>query len=211
MNNDLEFQELKDQLADLKKQLDKQVVIHTDALHRTLRRGANSLRNREIFSIVFSGVMSFVIPAMIYFSGVTSLPFIIFTFISFAFMTAYSIVGYVKLHINNVLDQDLVAAQNDLLRFKRYYNRTLLFIGFPFLTIWLGWYVYEIAKVMLGDFSQVSQSHLIGFLCGIAICLLISGTVGGLIGYFTFYRPQMRLASRMLAEIDEVTNLGNEQ
>lgn len=202
MNQELE--DMKQQLAALRSQLDKEVVMREDALRRTLRQRAGSFKSREVVSMVFVLVVALVLPLVMFELG-CSLALCLFTGISLLLMAGWSYYVYHTLHVGHILDQDLLTAQTDLQTYKRWYRNQLMFVGMPWVAVFFVWYLVEQYTMHLTNIAEQSASYHVGYLIGMGASMTVGGVIGGLIGYFTFYRPQMKLADKMMQEIEDLT------
>ncbi len=206
MTNDNELQEMREQLALLKTQLDKEVRLREDALKKTLSHGAGSMKVREVVGMVFTSIVAVIVPLVMYFTQGISLWLSLFTFVSMLAMVVWQgYKNYYLLNVGDLLEDDLVTAQSNLQQYKREAHKQLFYFGLPWVAVFFVWYLAETYMKHMPVFAGESMSYHVGFLIGMGASMAVGGVIGGLIGYFTFYRPQMKMADKMMAEIDELT------
>jgi len=196
--NDNELLEMKQQMQELKRELERATTLREDGLKRALTRGSNRFRNRELQACFFVGFATLAIPVGMYFNHFSIL-ICAFTFVFFLFALCWEIHYYRKLHVADVMAQPLVKAYSDLLEYKRINKIWLFRIGIPFIIVWFTWYVYEFLQN-----NPAPEDKQLAFVIGIITALCIGGLIGGLIGYYSFYRPQMKLADRMMEQIKDL-------
>ena len=191
----MEFREMKEQFCLLKEHLDKQVEINEKQLRRAIDEGLSSLHRRDRMGLTLCVVVAFLLPLSVFaqgysyvFAGVT------FLLLSFNALQAY----LMKFRASRNFDQlDLITTSRRLLKYK-HEQTTYIFYSMPVLAVWILWYLYEIGM-------KLGIDSVKGCLIMLS-CMLLGGITGGLIGYFTFYRPSMRDADRVLNQIKEITN-----
>ena len=194
-SNELEFGEMKNQLDLLRERLDKQIEINEKQLRRAIGEGLGSLRSRDRFGLIFCVVLTALMPLLFVVQGYGCL-FVGATFVLLAFnsLKAY----LMKIDASRDIDRlDLVSTSKRLLKYK--HNNTIYIVySMPVLMVWTLWYLYEICKRLQIDSASG---------CFIMLsCMLFGEVVGGIIGYFSFYRPSMRDADRVLNQIKEITS-----
>ena len=194
-SNELEFGEMKNQLDLLRERLDKQIEINEKQLRRAIGEGLGSLRSRDRFGLIFCVVLTALMPLLFVVQGYGCL-FVGATFVLLAFnsLKAY----LMKIDASRDIDRlDLVSTSKRLLKYKHDKNIYIVY-SIPVLMMWILWYLYEIgAKLQIDSLTD----YLIMF-----SCMLSGGVLGGIIGYFSFYRPSMRDADRVLNQIKEITS-----
>lgn len=203
MNNTIsenDFLQMKEQLQSLKAQLDAQTTLHEEKLSKTLHHSANQFKRRERSSFFFVA-LALILGPCLYVEGF-SLLFCGLTTVFFLFAFVWEVVMYKRLQVGHILDSDLLKAQTNLQKYMAQSRFWLFRIGLPFICVWFPWYVYEYLQEMNGKgvISTGDTKLVIVIVCA----LLIGGIIGGCVGYFTFYRPQMRLAEKMLEDINEL-------
>lgn len=197
-----ELQEMRQQMSLLMAKLDKETMLREEVLRKTLGRGANRLKNREIAGMYLITAVMVLMPILLYI-GPFSLLFSIVTFLYFALCLTWEVVVYYSLNLGHLMEENLVLATKNLQEYKRLNNIWLYRIGLPSVFLWFIWYAWEYVGFMAPNFTGEMSRWLI--ICLLVGCLLVGGIIGGLIGYFTFYRPQMRLADEMMEHIQNLT------
>ena len=194
-SNELEFGEMKNQLDLLRERLDKQIEINEKQLRRAIGEGLGSLRSRDRFGLIFCVVLTVLMPLLFVVQGCGYL----FVGATFVMLAVNAITGYfMKFDATLDIDRlDLVSTSKRLLKYK--HNNTIYIVySMPVVMVWTLWYLYEICKRLQIDSASG---------CFIMLsCMLFGEVVGGIIGYFSFYRPSMRDADRVLNQIKEITS-----
>lgn len=196
IENDTELLALKEQLKNLQRDVDRMTTLHVDNLKMTLHHGSNTLRRREVVSMIVVTIAAVLVPLTIYYQHL-SLLLCWFSFASLMLGLIWQIYYFYQLHFNNLLERPLISAQISLQRYRRLNRRMLLFGGIPFSLIWFTWYAYENVNASMQMIVERSYAYRAGYVIGIVAAMAIGGVIGGLLGYFMFYRPQMRLAEEM--------------
>ena len=196
-----ELATMKQQLKMLQAELDRVTTLREEVFRRLLKKRTNSFRNREIASIILVAVVAFGMPPYLYWGMHMSAVFAIFTGLFFFFGLVWELVIWKKYHLGNLMELDLISTAKNMQRYRKLNKIWLNQIGTPFIIVWLTWYIFELINTLsLPDDAHSRMIIIIVFIC----CSLVGGIVGGLIGYFTFYKPQMKLAQDMINQIKEI-------
>lgn len=201
---DKELELMREQLELLQTKLDKEVTLREDTLRKLLKKGAMSLKNRELVNIGIVGGAILLIPIMLYAQHL-SLALCIFSGLSYVTGLIYDIWLYRTLHIGHILDQNLVQAQSDLKCYRDISHKCLFYVCLPWLLVFFCWYAYEMITMNQANMMDKSETYHWGFAVGVIVTMLIGGLIGGLIGFFSIYRPQMQLAREMQEQIADLT------
>lgn len=192
-NKELELDEMKQQLRKLQERLNEQVEINDKHLRKALGQNIISLRNHDMVGVVFCFVVAFLLPFLVMSQGVSNT----FVVVTFLFLLANAICSLFLKLSNFPKDADLVTLASKVLKYKKY-QRNYLFIGVPCAVIWGGFYFFE----LVDSLGFTSTATYVGF----GIAMTIGAIVGFFIGYFRFYRPSMKKADRILANIEDLKN-----
>lgn len=193
--NELEFREMKNQLLMLQERLDKQVEIKEKQVRRAISEGLRSIRSRDMMGLVLCVVVAILMPLSILVQGYS----LVFALTTFVLLSINAIKAYLmKLNATRDMDRmDLVSTSKRLLKYK-HDQRTYILYALPVVLAWTVWYLYEVGVALHID---TPMEYVI-----MLVIMLTGGFVGGLIGYFSFYRPSMRDADKVINQINEITN-----
>lgn len=186
--------EMRQQLSLLQHRLDHQVEISDRQMRKAVTSRVASLRSFHNMGIVFSIVCAFIVIFGVYEQGVR-LPFLVATIVFFTLNTVSGFFLQARKQDCRTAS-DMIAAARSMQRYKTLNNRYLA-CGVPVVIMWAIWYVYEICLV-------AGYTTTKAFL-GLFVCCLVGGVIGGLIGYYTFHRPAMRRADKIIAQVEEYT------
>ncbi|MGN0007342.1 MAG: hypothetical protein ACI35T_04530 [Alistipes sp.] len=193
-SNELEFKEMKNQFRLLRERLDKQVEINEKQLRRAIGEGLGNIRRRDRVGLFLCVALTVLLPLSLIAQGYNWL----FVGATFVLLAVNAIKAYlIKIDASRNIDRlDLVSTSKRLLKYK-HDNSVYIVYSMPVLMVWVLWYLYEIGvKLQIGSVT----GYLLMF-----SCMLSGGVLGGIIGYFSFYRPSMRDADRVLGQIEEIT------
>ena len=212
-NNPLSIQEsdelatMKMQLKSLQAELDKQTTLREDVFRRLLKKRTNSFKNRELISIFFVALVAFGLPPYLYLGMHMSLAFTLFTGLFFTFGLFWELVIWRRFKIGNMMSLDLITTAKNMQRYRKLNKVWLNQIGTPFIIVWLTWYILELIQTLnLPDDGHLRMIIILVFIG----CSLVGALVGGLIGYFSFYKPQMKLAQEMIEQIKDIESFDEE-
>lgn len=198
MNNELHTPEtdalgqMRQQLTLLQHRLDHQVEISDRQMRKAVTSRVASLRSFHNMGIVFSIVCAFIVIFGVYEQGVR-LPFLVATIVFFTLNTVSGFFLQARKQDCRTAS-DMIAAARSMQRYKMLNNRYLA-CGIPVVIVWAIWYVYEICLVA----GYTTPKAFLGLL----VCCIIGGVIGGLIGYYTFHRPAMRRADKIIEQVEE--------
>ena len=190
INNELE--QMREQIALLRRKLDKEAIISEQLLRRTMHDKVRGI-TRDNRTMIICG--SLAIPYLIFFLDYlgTSVSFIIATCIMMAvsvFATWWSQRG---LYADELLYGDVVSVGKKVMRLKQVNDRWLWY-SIPLLVAWLVWFFWEVYQLVGGtpQFKIFAYSMIIGII------------LGGILGLL--YRSRIKRRVReVLAHIEELT------
>lgn len=190
INNELE--QMREQIALLRRKLDKETIISEQLLRRTMHDKVRGLR-RDNRTMIIIGTLAIPYTAIVFNYLGMSLVFSIATCILLAVCILATWWSLRDLHADELLYGDVVSAGKKMLRFKQMNDRWLWF-AIPMLLAWLAWLVWE-------AYQQIGGTPLFnGFVTG-AIVGVVIGAIGGGV-----YRSRMKRRVReVLAHIEELT------
>lgn len=188
-----ELQELKEQLSALNAKLDEHAEINDRMIGRALNSSVGKMKDivsRQMWFCFFGLIL---VSAIVILQGVSK-ALIIATIVFMAVNAYITVIMNIK-EKSIIGADDLVGTMRKALEYKKL-NRNSTLIMLPLAVLWAGWYVYEIGDIL--GFEGTKEYTVLIVACG------IGAIVGGLIGYFAFYRPSMKQADEIIAQIDEL-------
>lgn len=195
MENNVQFDELRNQIAVLKKKLDDQEIVNDRLLRQTMKTKVDKIINVVEIKTIGCGIVAILLcPALYEFSGL-SLPFCVAT----CLMMIFCIVGtrYIHrpLHKTDLMSADMATVATILERFRRQYDFWLHYITPTLLIPWVSWACYEFAEA--NGLDVLSKD-------GIMFCmpLLLGGIIGTAIGY-RMHRKAVNTAKSIIEQIEE--------
>lgn len=186
-----EWQEMKEQIALLKKTIERQDIVSDRLMRRTMKRKMRSL-NREARFVYILGAFALVYCNIVFFYMNLSLWFSLATTVFMLAAIGYTVWMHRGLSVEEISTGRLVEVGRKVARMKRMGQRWLCGV-FPFLAVWFGGFVWEIWQ------SEANKDLALGMIVGGAV----GGVVGGIIGYMR-YRNKQRLADDILDNIKDV-------
>lgn len=186
-----EWQEMKEQIALLKKIIERQDIVSDRLMRRTMKRKMRSL-NREARFVYVLGAFALVYCNIVFFNMDLTLWFSLATTVFMLAAIVYTVWMHRGLSVEEISTGRLVEVGRKVARMKRLGQQWLRGV-FPFLAVWFGWFVWEIWQ------SEANKDLALGMIVGGAV----GGIVGGIIGYMR-YRNTQRLADEILDNIKDV-------
>lgn len=184
-----EILEMREQLASLKKRLEKQEIVNEKMIREAMSRKLSTLHRRAmaLCAVSFIGI-----PAVLYTTHNLGCS-IVFACVTVALILV-GVVAQFLTHYRigrDTLTGDLITTYNEVARMKRIYQRWL-YISMPIFVAWLGWGAYEI-------YTNVSQDE-------VQLYAAIAGTVVGLVLGLIFglrqHRENIRIAKEIMQQIE---------
>lgn len=190
MTNELE--QMRDQIAILRRKLDKETIINERLLRRTMHDKVRGI-TRDNTAMIIIGTLAIPYSFLVFDYLGISLWFSIATALLLVVCIAATWWGQRGLHADELLDGDVVSVGKKVLRLKQMNDRWLWF-AIPMLILWLAWLFWE-------AYQQVGGTPLFrGFVTGGVIGIILGLIVGGKVRYRT-----QRRAREVLAHIEELT------
>ena len=186
-----EWLEMKEQIALLKKIIERQDIVSDRLMRRTMKRKMRSL-NREARFVYVLGAFALVYCNIVFFNMDLTLWFSLATTVFMLAAIGYTVWMHRGLSVEEISTGRLVEVGRKVARMKRLGQQWLRGV-FPFLAVWFGWFVWEIWQ------SEANKDLALGMIVGGAV----GGIVGGIIGYMR-YRNTQRLADEILDNIKDV-------
>ena len=188
-----ELEEMRSQVAILKKKLEKQAIIN-DAHIRNSMTAKQSDMTRIIAATIFIGVFALPNCTWTFYKFGFSLLFIAATDIMLAVCIGITIRQRCSLKNLDFAQGNLVDVAEKLNKVKTHYHNWIR-IALPMILIWVSWLAYE-------ALTQMEPSPMqMGFLSGTAVGII----VGGFIGY-RINRKIVGKSTEILNQIQELQN-----
>ena len=188
-----ELNEMREQLATLKKQLNTQEIINDRLIKEAMGRKLSALNNSAIWICIVCLAM---IP-LGYFNFQRmghSEAFCIATSALFLICLIAMIVSHYRIHKRDVFSGNLVTVYKEVARMKKIY-KSWHYWSIPMLIVWFGWMEYELylnqANEDITALLMISASGIFG------------GIIGGIIG-LRIHKRTLRTADDLLRQIEEL-------
>ena len=186
-----ELEEMREQVAILKKKLDKQTII-SDTHIRNSMTSKRSDMTRTITGTIIAGLFAVPYCTWIFWKFGFSLYFIIATDIMLAVCIGITIRQRYTLKNLDFTQGNLVDVAEQLNKVKTHYHEWIK-IAIPMLLIWVSWMAYEALTRM--EPSPI----LMGFLSGAGIGIIIGGFIGHRVN-----QKIVRKSTEILKQIEEL-------
>ncbi len=188
---DKNFEELRNQFALLKTQLDKQEIVSDRLLRETVKLRSKDIRYTKN-TVYGAAAFCLITYPICYLMQMWSLAFTIAT----CFMMMFCVLGTYYIHRPveqlNLMRDDLATVASTMSRFKKQYNNWLYYITPTLMIPWLAWACYEFAW-------QHAPEGVNPW--AMSLPLIIGAAIGGLIGYM-YHRKAVNAAQDIIDEIE---------
>lgn len=190
MTNELE--QMRDQIAILRRKLDKETIINERLLRRAMHDKVRGI-TRDNRAMIIVGTLATPYMAVTFHHLGMSLAFCIASCLLMIVCIVATWWGQRDLHADELLDGDVVSVGKKVLRLKQMNDRWLWY-AIPMLVLWLAWLIWE-------AYQQIGGTPLFyGFVTGGAVGVVVGGVIGGMVR-----RRTQRRAREVLAHIEELT------
>jgi len=198
MNSTVELDEMRQQFALLQDRLDRQVEINEQQMKKALKKGIGQMRGRDHMAVLVCFV-GWIFVGVTCYAMELPLAFQLFVDIGMGINFLCSIL--MKLHVNDfrtdgMASTDLVRTSQELIRYKRNNQNYMKYVSISYIIAFVGWFTYVIMQE-----RGVESVKEFAF---VIISMLVGAFIGGMIGVMKFYRPSIRQADEMLAQIKEL-------
>lgn len=186
-----ELEEMREQVAILKKKLDKQTII-SDTHIRNSMTSKRSDMTRTITATIIAGLFAVPYCTWIFWKFGFSLYFIIATDIMLAVCIGINIQQRFTLKNLDFTQGNLIDVAEKLNKLKTHYHEWIK-IAIPMILIWVSWMAYE-------AFTKMEPSPIqTGFITGAGIGIIIGGFIGHRIN-----QKIVRKSTEILKQIEEL-------
>ena len=200
MDNELQLEELRQQMTELRQQLDRQEIVN-ESLIRQSMTGKMSWIKKYIWVEVAMVPLCLLILAPVH--AMIGLSWWLFAFLAVMLIVDVAADFYInRVDKNQLLTGNLVEASRQLVAMKK--QRAWAFaLGLLGVIIWLVWFLYELRHVA----GNLTSDFLNGFAQG----GFVGGIIGGVIGLaiaFIIFRKMQHTNDEVIASIDQLTHEG---
>ncbi len=190
-NNIQELNEMRNQLCLLKQKLNEQEIVNEKLMRKvTSERLSKINREGKIYSII--AAICVPINYLILQMAGTSTAFNIVTILFLLVCIGVSVYSRRGINPEDVINGNLVTTKKKMLSYKTLCNKWLIGVT-PFLLVWFGWFMYELAA----DDSDFNTGAIVGGCVGAVV-----GTICGII----YHKKSMKNIDNAIQEITELTN-----
>jgi hypothetical protein len=190
MTNELE--QMRDQIAILRRKLDKETIINERLLRRAMHDKVRGI-TRDNRAMIILGTLAIPYTFIAFGYLGISLWFRIATALLLGVCIVATWWGQRGLHADELLDGDVVSVGKKVLRLKQMNDRWLWY-AIPMLLLWLAWLFWEAYQLIGG--TPLFNGFVTGGVIGIVFGLILGGKVR---------RRTQRRAREVLAHIEELT------
>lgn len=197
MDNELQLEELRQQMSELRQQLDRQEIVNENLIRQSMT-GKMSWIKKYIWLEVAMVPLCLLILAPVH--AMMGLSWWLFAFLAVMLVVDVAADFYInRVDKNQLLTGNLVEASRQLVVMKK--QRAWAFaLGLLGVIIWIVWFLYELKRVA-GSFAD-------DFWNGFAHGGFIGGIIGGVLGLIIaiiIFRKMQRTNDEVLASIDRLT------
>lgn len=186
------FEEMRNQFAILKEQLQKQEIVSDRLLRETMKTRSNTISYTKRVGIG-AAIFSLIIYPYCYYTHMWSLSFTIITCLMMLFCVAATFYIHRPVEKLNFMTDDFSTVARVMAKFKKQYDDWLHYMA-PILIIpWLAWACYEFA------WQYAPEGINPWFMC---LPIIVGAAIGGLVGYL-FHRKAVNAAQNIIDEIEE--------
>ena len=192
MSQEMNFDEMRNQIAILRNKLEKQEIVNNRMIRSAMQTKVNKMNNNEVTILWLSALCIVVYPAF-HFIYNLSWPLVLATVAMMIFCAASTIYIHRPLHKTDLMSADLSTVASILARFKKQYEIWLHYVTPTLITPWITWFCYEYTETL--GLTGRTRWICIGM-------LLVGGFIGLMIGY-KMHRRTVNLADEVMRQIKE--------
>lgn len=192
MSQEMNFDEMRNQIAILRNKLDQQQIVNDRLIRSAMQTKVNKMNKNERMVIILSLLCIIIFPFLHYQIGI-SWALVWATVAMMVFTAAATLYIHRPLHKADLMSDDLSTVTAVLARFKNQYDQWLHYVCPIVITPWLAWYAYEYVEI--SGFTGIHRWY------GVLV-ILLSGLLGLVIGY-SMHRRTVNLAKEVMRQINE--------
>ncbi len=197
INNDLQLQQMRQQMTELKQQLDKQQIVNEQLLRQSMTSKMSWIKRYIWLEMALIPILLLILAPI---HAMLGLSWWLYGFL--AVMLVVDVAADWRInHVdrNQLLTGNLVEASRRLTLMKK--QRAWSFaLGILGVIIWIVWFLYELQCAS----GMQSSDFLNGFAMGGFFGGIIGGVIGLVVAIIIFYKMQ-RTNDEVLAQIDQLT------
>lgn len=188
-----EINEMREQLATLKRRLESQEIVNDKLIKEAMSRKLTWLNNKALCLSIVCLVM---IPLgyLNFMRLGHSQIFCIATALLFLVSFVAIFVSHYRIHKRDIYSGNLVTVYREVSRMKRIYSNWHRW-SIPVLIVWFGWLEYEIYTNLANEDTTAMIT--------IGVSGLVGGIIGGVIGLY-IHKRMLRTADEVLKQIEEL-------
>ena len=192
MNNDFEFENMRQQMNTLKKKLEDKQIVNNRVLRHTMRKDVNYITRR--YYIIMALCLLMIPYGYWCFVELSGLSFYFWIATSIMILICAGVAFYNARRINDpdLMSSPLLEARKKVASAKKFHSNGQM-VGIPMVLLWLGWFCYETYK-QNPDFKE----------------LLWAGIVGGIVGFILGFSIHFRTQRQYQEIIDEIEDFIDE-
>ena len=189
---EMNFDEMRNQIALLKRKLDHQEIVNDHLLRETMRSRMGAINLTKVKSYACVGMCILLYPLLSY-TGTFSNAFVIATCAMMLFC------GYATYYVHrpidrmNLMTEDLATVAKVMAKFRKQYDQWLHYVTPSLLIPWLSWTVYEFAWKNAPE----GVNHWL-----MALPLLVGACIGAFVGY-AWHKKAVDAADNIIKQIEE--------
>jgi hypothetical protein len=189
---EMDFEEMRNQFAILKEELNKQEIVNNRLLRETMKAKVNVMSSVKRFTYG-AGIISIILCSALYFARMWSIAFIIATCVMVVFCMLATVYTYRPVEQLNFIKDDMKTVAKVMVKFKKQSKFWERYVTPALIIPWLSWACYEYAwKYAPKDINPI-------FYCA---PLIIGAVIGGFIGM----RKSREATNAAQEIIDEIEN-----
>jgi hypothetical protein len=189
---DMNFNEMRQQMAVLKEQLDKQEIVNDRLIRETMKTKSKDIRSTKNV-IYFCTVLCLVLYPFTPFCHIWSWGFAIATCVMVVFCAVATHYIHRPVEKLNYMTDDLATVAGVMAKFKKQYDNWLHYVTPALIIPWLGCACYEIGWKNAPEGSNPMV---------MIIFMLIGAAIGGFVGY-RYHCKAVNAAKSIMEQIEE--------
>lgn len=190
----IELDEMRNQIAILKKKLSEQEIVSDRLLRDTMKNKIKTLNNLENRSLACA-ILSFLLYLPMHYITNLSWAFCIATCLMMLFCFAATLYIYHPINKTDLMSADMTTVAQIMARFRRQNTFWIRYVTPTLIIPWLLWACY--------DYAQTQGIELFSRLGAVLVLPLIIGAIiGGIIG-FSWHRKAQSTALDIIKQIEE--------
>lgn len=190
--NELEFDEMRAQIALLKSKIEKEEIVNDRLIHEVINTKVRTIRRQGLRTVVAGVFAALAMPVVHFMLGISWL-FVAATIVMLAFCIGATIYFHQPINSRSYIEDDVKTLAEKAARLKKQYQTWLHCVTPTLIIPWLGWYCYELTAG-----AGLEGREALGMI--IAAC--VGGCIGALIGYL-MHRKVVNSCDDIIRQIDE--------